>query len=424
MVVELPNELLDCVLQHSSLFDLHSCRRVCATWMARAIAARNARRVLAFDQSYGGKKALGQAKSLHPCVRGKQMFKADGVCSFGGEYLLVADTGRHRLMVVRATDSLIIYDRFGGGYSSVAASPYPLECARPLDVVHCRMDERDVVYVVDNANGRVRRLYAAEIRFADSEPVETSTWINGNVDSQSWTDAGCPAMLSGSFKSHLSINPADNFTPRPATFFGWFDDTRSSRIADPKGLALDLDENELYVSSALIATNRYANAVIVLDARTLQRKRSFEIQGDGSGIVARASPEKIVLHRGDVYVQCLAWIHVYSRQGLFLRAFPPHALSAPLDAQGGLKSGIKLSPEAALDEHWLPRSIALHQVGGVDRMLVTTAHHVHVLSLPDGEPRQILAVPDSGYLGKLCVHGDKVYVCDMNQAKMHVLRAA
>ena len=58
---------------------------------------------------------------------------------------------------------------------------------------------------------------------------------------------------------------------------------------------------------------------------------------------------------------------------------------------------------------------------GVDHLLVASHRHVHVLTLPDGGRRQILAVPDALYLNALCVHEGRVFACDSIGHRVHVL---
>ena len=56
---------------------------------------------------------------------------------------------------------------------------------------------------------------------------------------------------------------------------------------------------------------------------------------------------------------------------------------------------------------WLPGGMAVFSIDGVDHMLVASAKHLHVLSLPDAEPRQIIAVPDATNAGTLCAPGPR-----------------
>ena len=403
-VPELPVELIDGVFEHLSVFGLYDCRTVCRSWLSHASRARNAKGVLMVVGSCGGK--LGRAKSIHPCVRGKVMFPVTGLCGFGDGFLLAADTKRHRLLVVQttpATAELVVHSRFGGGYYGSDPSPHPLNFCSPQSVLHCRTDGRDVFYVADSDNGRVRRLFAAEFGM-DSQPTARSAWTEAAVDSPSWSANGGVPMISGNFQLNMSFMPAPDFDPRPPTFFGYFDDARSPvQYEHPTGLALHVDANELYFCDY---TLNIASRVNVVDATSLQHKRTFAIEGDGSGILARCHPNGVLVHNGEVYVVTLSFIDVYTTNGEFLRHFLP-------------SGGLKLRPGGA--EHPLPRSAAVYPIGGVDHMLVVSAKHVHVLSLPDAATRQLITVPGADYLHTICVHQGRVHVSDRNGGRIHTL---
>jgi hypothetical protein len=389
---ELPIDLLQHVLAHSSVFGLYDCRRVCAVWLTAASRARDAKGVLTIVGSSGGK--LGQDKSIHPCVRGKSKFPVSGLCGFGDGFLLAADDSRHRLMKTTDTAELIVYDRSGGDGQIETGSPFWSPFALPVSVLHCRLNDRDVIYAID-AHG-VHRLYAAELDMAN-QPTARSEWATCPVDALS--------THPGNFLECMTIMSAEDFTPRPPTRFGFFEDLRTGyqQYSSPLGLSLDAGANELVFCDRNL---NGANRVHVVDATSLAHKRSFVIVSDGSAAnVTRAIPTGVLVHGGEVFVMTLIGIDVYTRHGVFLR----HYLRA-----------LKLRPDAP--DSLSPCSAAVYPVDGVDHLLVASKQHVHVLTLPDAAPRQIIPIPGALCLHTVCVHQGRVYVSDRTGGRIHTLQ--
>ena len=145
---------------------------------------------------------------------------------------------------------------------------------------------------------------------------------------------------------------------------------------------------------------------------------------DSAGMPGAHVPTSILIHGDEVFIllegssgssglvlgtpSSAAAIHVYSKSGSFLHVFAHEVSLSP-------------EPQPPPSHRMLPRGIAVCAIRGVDHLLVASHRHVHVLTLPDGGRRQILAVPDALYLNALCVHEGRVFACDSIGHRVHVL---
>ena len=406
-IPELPDDLVVKVFISTpmSLHDLYWCRQVCSAWRQSAARAKNLQRALVPGVSAGGK--VGKAKKFHPLVRGKEMFHGpDQICAFGDGFLCVPELGRHevRIAKINADGGLSVYDELWPWMNP--------NFAQPRAALHARTAEGfEVLYLV--TNGEVRRFFTAEFETGQtSTPAARSAAAIGTSVGRlgGWFDGTFGELFYGyARRPPADFNAPTFFKSAPSLDPPNAGPNQSSGLSYPQNLALDAEANELYVCDT--HCNRLS-AVEVLDAGTLKRKRSFKIQTDASGIANRSSPNAIVIWANELYISTLSFVHVYSKSGEFLRIFS--------DSEAGGQAKFCLSP-VETSKSVRPRGMAVYPINGVDHMLVASAKHVHVLSLPDGLPRQIVEVPGANYLHQLCVHHGRAYVSDTNGNRIHVL---
>ena len=367
---------------------------------------------------------MSEADEVHPLVRGTVFpYHPGKICGFGDGFLCVPEFGRHAIRIAKITPDgdLHVYDDVWPWMNP----PFH----HPIAALHAiTADGFEVLYVI--TNGEVRRFFVAEFQSAQpSTPTARSAkaiatpvlqWFNGTFGELFYGYARRPDFGTPSF-----FKCAPGLDPPGAG------PNQSSGLSSPVSLALDADADELYVADSYGQRRRsevsdevdnQPDMVTVLDAKTLQRRRSFAIRGD---LTMQPATIKALLILGDELFVAIdsapyraipqltttSSVHVFNKSGIFVRVF------VDCNELGGAQ--LKRSPVAreALHVHGL----AVYPIHGVDHMLVVSATHVHVLMLPDGLPRQIVPISGAVGLRGLCVHNDRVYVSDTIGNCIHVL---